>query len=452
MARVPSSWSGVAVALMLVALGGCGSSKGGAEGPTSAPSAPTDLVVTNLTASSVLLAWTDTSDNEAGFKIGRNDMMSGTPSTIDVPVPNSTSYTDTGLITYGYSYTVRAYNALGDSAATDAVTVWVGDPVSPPTNLVATAASAHGILLSWTASASDAYYFDVERSTTSATAGFTQISTSVSSPFSVDDCSAATTYWFRIRQVSHQNVASPYSNVATATTTAGVSPPSNLSAIPSGSSVLLSWTASPTSAVTYSVLRHKSGYSASSIASGLTSTSYTDSSASAGAVYFYAVSAVLGSDKATTSEASVSLPFVYTEVENNGPTSWASSNWYYFGDSLTGYDVFEVLGGYSGSYAIYNPSQYENYDYDIYRITLARGDTVTFVRHSGNVDPLNGMEVSLEWVDSSDVPGGHSFAAGGETYAPWLNLGQYFKQAYIQVSIPTSITGQSYDFSFTIGH
>jgi len=87
------------------------------------PAAPTSLVATAASSSSINLTWTDNSTNETGFYIERAPNSGGSPGTfvqvgsVGVGV---TSYPDTGLAaSTTYWYRVRAYNVAGDSAYTN---------------------------------------------------------------------------------------------------------------------------------------------------------------------------------------------------------------------------------------------------------------------------------------------------------------------------------------------
>ncbi|MBB6143455.1 fibronectin type 3 domain-containing protein [Silvibacterium bohemicum] len=71
--------------------------------------------------------------------------------------------------------------------------------------------------------------------------------------------------------------------------------PGNLTATPSGGSIALSWSASSTSGVTYSVYRGASGTAPALLTSGLSTTTYTDSTVTNGTTYVYYVVAVKGS-------------------------------------------------------------------------------------------------------------------------------------------------------------
>jgi hypothetical protein len=430
--------------------------KNGGGPDLTAPAAPTNLIVSNVSSSSVRLAWTDNATNEKGFKIEQFSYMSGSTTLIDLPIPDSTTYLDTGLIVYAYAYKVRAYNDAGESPDSNRVALNVGNPIDAPTNLLATAEGPHAISLGWGQVSADFVNFSIERSSTSASTGFSSIGTSIVKSYTDTTCNAQTQYWYRVSQTSSQNVNSGLSNVATATTSAEITlyPPSGLNILASGSSVTISWTASPTPGVSYTVKRRQWGYSSgSTIATGLSTTSYSDSTANVGVLFYYSVAATLSSETSTyTDESSGGIVYRYDEVENNGPISWAAgADWYYCGRSdLIGLGLFEIAGNYSGSYAILNPNMGKNYDYDVFKIMLSKGDSIRFTKNSGNLDYMSGMGVSLWWLDSTDQLGSRSFASGGETYTPLLNAGVTIKHAYIQVAIPSGISGSAYDFTFTI--
>lgn len=79
------------------------------------PNAPTALVATALTSSSIGLTWTDNSGNESGFDVERSsDEVAW--STIASIGPNLTSYTDLGLLaSTEYFFRIRATNSAGQS-------------------------------------------------------------------------------------------------------------------------------------------------------------------------------------------------------------------------------------------------------------------------------------------------------------------------------------------------
>lgn len=80
--------------------------------PDAPPAAPTGLTLTPLSQTSIRLSWTDTSNNETGFKISRN----GVELNAAVP-PNASSFLDSGLAcNTAYTYSILATNGVGDSA------------------------------------------------------------------------------------------------------------------------------------------------------------------------------------------------------------------------------------------------------------------------------------------------------------------------------------------------
>jgi chitodextrinase len=79
---------------------------------TTAPSVPTSLVATPVSASQINLSWSASTDNVGvtGYKVYRNGVQVGTTA--------ATSYSDTGLAaSTGYSYTVAAYDAASNTSA-----------------------------------------------------------------------------------------------------------------------------------------------------------------------------------------------------------------------------------------------------------------------------------------------------------------------------------------------
>jgi len=83
-----------------------------------APAAPSALVTTSLSATSVRLNWTDNSDNETGFRIEQKNAGGSFVDIGSVPA-NTTTFTVTGLgASTTTAFRVRARNEGGDSAYT----------------------------------------------------------------------------------------------------------------------------------------------------------------------------------------------------------------------------------------------------------------------------------------------------------------------------------------------
>ncbi|HEY7220929.1 MAG TPA: fibronectin type III domain-containing protein [Candidatus Binatia bacterium] len=72
-------------------------------------------------AAQLVLNWADNSTNEDGFKVERATGSTGTYAQVTTVGPNITSYTDTTVVAgTQYCYRVRAYNAAGNSAYSNA--------------------------------------------------------------------------------------------------------------------------------------------------------------------------------------------------------------------------------------------------------------------------------------------------------------------------------------------
>ncbi|MBF4508141.1 fibronectin type III domain-containing protein [Flavobacterium sp. JLP] len=118
---------------------------------TEAPTAPTNLVATQITASSVTLSWTASIDNVG---VVSYDIYQG----VNILMGNSTatSFTVTPLSSnYSTSFKIRAKDAAGNvSVASVSLSIKTLDITEPtiPTKLTASGATATSINLSWAAS------------------------------------------------------------------------------------------------------------------------------------------------------------------------------------------------------------------------------------------------------------------------------------------------------------
>jgi fibronectin type 3 domain-containing protein len=266
-----------------------------ASATTSAvPAAPSNAQPTLITTGEIDLTFQDNSNNENGFYIfeqiasNNPNLIATLPADTD-PAPNTLTYQVTNL-TPGttYAFSVQAFNNAGPSGPTSFKTATL---TLAPTNLAA--ASVKGkVNLTWTAP-TGAVTYNVYRSLASGgEAGTTPIATGLATPSYTDTSAAAgTTYFYEVTAVDAGG-ESALSNEATTTTTPAA--PVNLTASASGTQVSLSWSTS-TGAASYNVYRSTTSGGETGtqpIATGLTSTAFSDSGLANGTTYFYVVTAV----------------------------------------------------------------------------------------------------------------------------------------------------------------
>src|SRR5216684_3557915 len=195
-----------------------------------------------------------------------------------------------------------------------------GTPLPPPptvsgapTALTATAGNA-SISLSWTAPASNGGAsitgYNVLRSTTSGAE--TALSSGVvGTAFTDSTVSNGTTYFYKVAAVNSVGPG-PLSNEASATPATLPSAPQNLVASAGNGSVSLSWTAPASNGgapvTSYNVLRSTTSGAETALSSGVTGTTYTDSSALNGTTYFYKVTAVNSAGPGAASNEASATP------------------------------------------------------------------------------------------------------------------------------------------------
>src|SRR5262245_46766543 len=200
-------------ALWLVVTGG----GGGGGGDTQAPSAPTNLRVTGVTASSVSLAWNASSDNVgvARYDVLRNGAVIGGGS--------ATSFTATGLAANtSFTFTVRASDAAGNVSAVSnqvtATTPPVADTQAPtaPANLRVTIVTSTSVTLVWDASTDNVGVVQYEVLQNGASIGGAP-----ATKLQITALAPGTSFTFRVRAKDAAGNTSAFSNQVTATTQPG---------------------------------------------------------------------------------------------------------------------------------------------------------------------------------------------------------------------------------------
>ncbi len=139
------------------------------------PAAPTELAANAVSASSINITWIDNAGNETGYRVERR-MTNQAGGFIEVATleANTTQYLDTGLSAMtSYTYRVRAYNNVGNSAFSNEAEATTQPDIAPPpagvpaapTELSAEALAVPAFSLNWTDNAANELAFHVERKT-----------------------------------------------------------------------------------------------------------------------------------------------------------------------------------------------------------------------------------------------------------------------------------------------
>jgi fibronectin type 3 domain-containing protein len=233
-----------------------------------------------------------------------------------------------------YSITAVAIDNLGASTSSSAISVSVN--ISLPavtTGLSATAVSTSQINLSW-AAASGASSYTVKRSTTSG-GPYTDVTTGLTAlSYTNTGLAAGSTYYYVVSAVNAGG-ESANSAQAVATTLALPPVPAGLAATGGNAQVALSWTASG-GASSYNVKRSTtSGGPYTTVATGVTGVSYTNTGLAAGTTYYYVVSALsVGGESANSAQAAATtstpppFPTGLAGTPGNAQVvlSWTASN------------------------------------------------------------------------------------------------------------------------------
>lgn len=261
--------------------------------PSAAPSAPTGLTAVAAN-SQVGLTWT-TGAGATSFNIYRGTTAGGEAATPIATGVTTTAYTDTGL-TNGttYYYTVASVNSLGTSAHSteaSAQPAISGTVPALPTGLTASPGNDQ-VGLAWAASAGATSY-NVYRGAASGGENSTPIATGVTQASYTDTGLAnGSTYYYEIAAVNDSGTSACSSEVScTPSSTGSVPAAPTLTATAGNAQVSLTWTAI-TGATGYNIYRGSGGQTATEIATGLTSTTYTDLNLANGVTYYYTVTAV----------------------------------------------------------------------------------------------------------------------------------------------------------------
>jgi len=129
------------------------------------PDQPMDLTAQATGSSTIMLSWTDVSDDETRFEVHRKEGVDGPWDQIGAPDPNTVGFEDLGLTpTTTFGYRVRACNEAGCSDFSSEVEATTDDvPPGAPMDLTATTTGPFSVFLTWTDESENETGFEVER-------------------------------------------------------------------------------------------------------------------------------------------------------------------------------------------------------------------------------------------------------------------------------------------------
>jgi autotransporter-associated beta strand protein len=258
---------------------------------TNPPAAPTGLSAT-VGHSTATLTWSG-SPGANYYTIQRStlvDTLGGASNTLGTITLNNaitgTTYTDTspndGSI---YSYFVTATAAGGTSSnSIPVVAVPIPPaPANPPSGITVTAGAGQtNNVISWSAVPGAVGYI-LERAT-SPGGPFTYVMSITETTYTDTGLSGSSAYYYSVAAVN----AGGITNSTVIAGPPGI--PATLGATAGDAQVLLNWAASP-GATSYILKRGFSSGSETTLATGITSTSYTDTNVVNGTTYYYVVAA-----------------------------------------------------------------------------------------------------------------------------------------------------------------
>ncbi|MEX0784233.1 MAG: fibronectin type III domain-containing protein [Dehalococcoidia bacterium] len=309
------------------------------------PAAPSNLVATPLSPTSIRLDWVDNTDEETGFRLERS--TNGTSWLLITNVAaDTTTFTSSYLAaSTTYSYRVRAFagSTAGDwSAVATATTL---PPPPAPSNLVATTTGPGSVALSWTDTASTETGFWIEKSTNGTSFTYVASPGANVTTATVLSLTPGTLHYFRVR-AREGSIYSTWSNVATAMTAPAPAAPTDLVATPTGgTTIALSWTDNATNETGYRIERSSNGTSFLALATlPANATSYNSNYLNAGTTYWYRVSALIGtaaSDPSNTVSATTGgAPMAPTDLVATALTN--TSILLTWADTATGETGFKI--------------------------------------------------------------------------------------------------------------
>ena len=251
------------------------------------PAAPT-VTMTYSDSGKPKLTWNAVS-GATSYRVFRSESR-GTGYSL-LGTTTATSYTNTGAaVGKTYYYRVKAVNSVGTSGYSNIVSgkAKAAAPAAP--SVTAGNSSTGKPQLTWKA-VSGAVKYEVYRSTRQ-NSGYSLLGTTTSTSYVNTGASTGTTYYYRVKAVNRDGMASGYSNIVSGKAKAAApAAPSVTAGNSSTGKPRLTWKA-VSGATSYRIYRSESRGTGYSLLGTTSSTSYVNTGAAAGKTYYYRVKAV----------------------------------------------------------------------------------------------------------------------------------------------------------------
>jgi RHS repeat-associated protein len=411
---------------------------------TAVPTAPTALVSTVPSTTSIALSWSYVSNNETGFRIERWNGSSF--ASIGTVARTARTYTDPGRSSgSSYRYRVIATNNGGSSLPSNEAIVAMARP-GVPTAPVARVGATNRVDFTWADSSSNENEFRVERAIVGGP--FSQIAAVGPNVVAHSDGTVSAGANYRYRVCAYN--AFGCSSYATAADLPLVTPsaPSALAAtIPSATRVDLTWTDAANNETAYRVERAADGVTFTtfwSLAAG--TTSFSDTTVQNGQTYTYRVTAsnAFGSSTAAILIVPVRPPVAVSSfVAVVSSTTQINLTWTFSGAFHTGFRIersvngqaYTVVNSPAASVRAFNNtglSANNNYVYRIFAVNVL-GDSAEVVtpitRTAAPAAPTNLVakvmtttRVDLTWTDVATNETSYRVQTSTNSGSTWTTL------------------------------
>jgi fibronectin type 3 domain-containing protein len=396
---------------------------------TTTPAAPSNLTGTVVSGSEIDISWTNNANNATGILIDRS---SDGVNFVQIAAVSATvnTYHDTALNPGNtYYYEVRASNAAGNSAFSNVFQAATLIPPAPPTNLAATNITTTEVDLSWTNVATNATGIKILKQLGNNSSQVIAIGLSpTTTSYQITGLTAGSSYTFEVDALN-SNGPSGAATIEVDTLPAQVT---GVTALGGPNKITISWAGDP-GAVTYNVYRTTTpgGEGTTPTWSGITGTSYVDTTAIPGVTYYYVVTAVDPESASPTDAAGEGAKSAEVSAQSSNPALAISA-----GGSASGAFVADTdfSGGAvsAGTKAAINTSgitnppppsilqhgRYGNFSYTIPNLTAGASYTVRldFVEYAFNAAGARVFNVAIngaQVLSNFDI----WTAAGGENIA-----------------------------------